>query len=128
MDRTWATKAPFYRIFGIGAALAGIIQPSQVHTALATYGPLGTELNVIPALVLGGTGVMGGNGSITRTKLGTFFLGVINNGMNILNAPIDVQTHLQKHNHCPRLRFPSPITATALPDVERNNVNLADTR
>jgi ribose/xylose/arabinose/galactoside ABC-type transport system permease subunit len=34
---------------------------------------------------------MGGNGSITRTLLGVFFLGVINNGMNILNVPIDVQ-------------------------------------
>ena len=34
---------------------------------------------------------MGGNGSIARTLLGVFFLGVVNNGMNILNVPIDVQ-------------------------------------
>lgn len=89
--RTWITKVLVYTISGIGAALAGIIQSSQVHTALATYGPFGTELDVIAAVVLGGTSVMGGNGSITRTLLGVFFLGVINNGMNILNVPIDVQ-------------------------------------
>lgn len=89
--RTWITKVLVYTISGTGAALAGIIQSSQVHTALATYGPFGTELDVIAAVVLGGTSVMGGNGSITRTLLGVFFLGVINNGMNILNVPIDVQ-------------------------------------
>ena len=89
--RTRATKTLVYVISGIGAALAGIIQSSQVHTALATYGPFGTELDVIAAVVLGGTSIMGGNGSIARTLLGVFFLGVVNNAMNILNVPIDIQ-------------------------------------
>ncbi|MBX3576674.1 MAG: ABC transporter permease [Rhizobiaceae bacterium] len=85
------TKTLVYVICGAGAALAGIIQSSQVHTALATYGPFGTELDVIAAVVLGGTSIMGGNGSVARTLLGVFFLGVVNNGMNILNVPIDIQ-------------------------------------
>ena len=85
------TKIVVYAISGFGAALAGIIQSSQVHTALATYGPFGTELDVIAAVVLGGTSIMGGNGSVARTLLGVFFLGIINNGMNILNVPIDIQ-------------------------------------
>jgi len=89
--RTRLTKTMVYVICGAGAALAGIIQSSQVHTALATYGPFGTELDVIAAVVLGGTSIMGGNGSIARTILGVFFLGVLNNGMNILNVPIDMQ-------------------------------------
>ncbi len=89
--RTRATKTLVYVISGLGAALAGIIQSSQVHTALATYGPFGTELDVIAAVVLGGTSIMGGNGSIARTLLGVFFLGVVNDGMNILNVPIDIQ-------------------------------------
>jgi ribose/xylose/arabinose/galactoside ABC-type transport system permease subunit len=89
--RTNITKTLVYVISGFGAALAGIIQSSQVHTALATYGPFGTELDVIAAVVLGGTSIMGGNGSVARTLLGVFFLGVINNGMNILNVPIDAQ-------------------------------------
>jgi ribose/xylose/arabinose/galactoside ABC-type transport system permease subunit len=89
--RTRATKTLVYVISGFGAALAGIIQSSQVHAALATYGPFGTELDVIAAVVLGGTSIMGGNGSIARTLLGVFFLGVVNNGMNILNVSIDIQ-------------------------------------
>lgn len=89
--RTRITKTLVYAISGFGAALAGIIQSSQVHTALATYGPFGTELDVIAAVVLGGTSIMGGNGSVARTLLGVFFLGIVNNGMNILNVPIDIQ-------------------------------------
>jgi ribose/xylose/arabinose/galactoside ABC-type transport system permease subunit len=89
--RTRATKTLVYVISGLGAALAGVVQSSQVHTALATYGPFGTELDVIAAVVLGGTNIMGGNGSVARTLLGVFFLGVVNNGMNILDVPIDVQ-------------------------------------
>ncbi|HEX7108772.1 MAG TPA: ribose ABC transporter permease, partial [Aestuariivirga sp.] len=89
--KTAMTKTVVYAISGAGAALAGIIQSSQVHTALATYGPFGTELDVIAAVVLGGTSIMGGNGSVARTLVGVFFLGIINNGMNILNVPIDIQ-------------------------------------
>jgi ribose/xylose/arabinose/galactoside ABC-type transport system permease subunit len=62
-----------------------------VHTALATYGPFGTELDVIAAVVLGGTSIMGGVGSVARTLLGVFFLGVVNDGMNILNVLVDIQ-------------------------------------
>ena len=85
------TKVIVYAISGFGAALAGIVQTSQVHTALATYGPFGTELDVIAAVVVGGTSIMGGKGSVARTLLGVFFLGILNNGMNILNVPIDMQ-------------------------------------
>ena len=84
-------KMSLYALSGFGAALAGIIQSSQVHTAAATYGEFGTELDVIAAVVLGGTSLMGGNGSIGKTLLGILFLGVINNGMNILNVPLDAQ-------------------------------------
>jgi ribose/xylose/arabinose/galactoside ABC-type transport system permease subunit len=89
--RTRITKTFVYAISGVGAAIAGIVQSSQVHTALATYGPFGTELDVIAAVVLGGTSIMGGNGSVARTLLGVFFLGVMNDGMNILNVSIDIQ-------------------------------------
>lgn len=89
--RTRLTKTLVYGISGAGAALAGIVLSSQVHTANATYGPFGTELDVIAAVVLGGTSIMGGNGSVARTLLGVFFLGIVNNGMNILNVSIDIQ-------------------------------------
>jgi len=45
---------------------------------------------------------MGGNGSVARTLLGVFFLGVVNNGMNILNVPIDINLICKRgdHSHC----------------------------
>lgn len=89
--RVAVTKTLVYGLSGFGAALAGIVQSSQVHTALATYGPFGTELDVIAAVVLGGTSIMGGNGSVAKTLMGVLFLGVLNSGMNILNVPVDVQ-------------------------------------
>lgn len=89
--RTRLTKTAVYGICGLGAALAGIVQASQVHTAAATYGEFGTELDVIAAVVLGGTSLTGGRGSVARTVMGVLFLGVMNNGMNILNVPIDLQ-------------------------------------
>lgn len=89
--RTRTTKMWLYAISSFGAALAGIIQSSQVHTASATYGEFGTELDVIASVVLGGTSLMGGNGSVARTIIGVMFLGIMNNGMNILNVSIDIQ-------------------------------------
>ncbi|MEO5807116.1 ABC transporter permease [Devosia sp.] len=88
---TALTKTLIYGLSGLGAGFAGIIQSSQVHTAAATYGPFGTELDVIAAVVLGGTSLMGGSGSVARTVMGVLFLGIMNNGMNILNVPIDMQ-------------------------------------
>lgn len=86
-----AIKATTYGLCGCLAAVAGMIQSSQVHTASATYGKFGTELDVIAAVVLGGTQLSGGAGSVARTLLGVLFLGVLNNGMNILNVSIDIQ-------------------------------------
>ena len=86
-----AIKAATYGLCGVLAAVAGMIQSSQVHTASATYGKFGTELDVIAAVVLGGTQLSGGAGSVARTLLGVVFLGILNNGMNILNVSIDLQ-------------------------------------
>lgn len=86
-----AIKAATYGLCGVLAAIAGMIQSAQVHTASATYGKFGTELDVIAAVVLGGTQLSGGAGSVARTLLGVLFLGILNNGMNILNVSIDIQ-------------------------------------
>lgn len=86
-----AVKAAVYGLCACLAAIAGMIQSAQVHTASATYGKFGTELDVIAAVVLGGTQLSGGAGSVARTVLGVLFLGILNNGMNILNLSIDIQ-------------------------------------
>lgn len=80
-----------YVLSGIGAAIAGMLLSSQVNTASATYGEFGTELDVIAAVVLGGASLMGGKGSVLRTFFGVILLGIINNGLNILNVPVDQQ-------------------------------------
>ena len=80
-----------YALSGLGAALAGMILSSQVHTASATFGEFGTELDVIAAVVLGGTNIMGGKGSVIRTVFGVLLLGIINNGLQVLNVPLDQQ-------------------------------------
>lgn len=85
------TTCLVYVLSGIGAAVAGMLLSSQVHTASATFGEFGTELDVIAAVVLGGTSLMGGKGSILRTFFGVILLGIINNGLNILNVPVDQQ-------------------------------------
>ncbi|WP_280155994.1 ABC transporter permease [Piscinibacter sp. XHJ-5] len=89
--RTRQTTMSLYGLSGLCAALAGVILASQVHTGSATYGEFGTELDVIAAVVLGGTQLSGGRGSVARTVLGVLFLGALNNAMNILDVPIDLQ-------------------------------------
>lgn len=89
--RTRLTTALIYAFSGLCAALAGVILSSQVHTASATYGEFGTELDVIAAVAIGGTQLSGGRGSVARTVLGVLCLGALNNAMNILNVPIDIQ-------------------------------------
>jgi ribose/xylose/arabinose/galactoside ABC-type transport system permease subunit len=61
-----------------------------VHTASAVYGN-GIELDVIAAVVIGGTSLAGGSGSVHRSVLGALFIGIINNGLSILNVSIELQ-------------------------------------
>lgn len=84
------TGTMVYVVSGLGAALAGIVLSSQVHTASATYGG-GYELDVIAAIVVGGTSLFGGTGSVHRSVLGALTIGVINNGLSILNIDLSKQ-------------------------------------
>ena len=72
------------------AGIAGVIQASQVHTAAATYG-MGIELDVIAAVVVGGASLSGGSGSVLLTMVGVLLIGVMNNGLGLLNTPIEWQ-------------------------------------
>ena len=89
--RTRLVTTLIYGLSGLSAALAGLVLSSQVHTGSATYGEFGTELDVIAAVVLGGTPLAGGRGSVMRTLAGVLCLGALNNAMNILDVPIDIQ-------------------------------------
>ncbi|MCL4395531.1 MAG: ABC transporter permease [Chloroflexi bacterium] len=84
------TKIWVYALSGVGAAVAGIILASQVHTASAVYGD-GYELDVIASIVLGGTSLMGGSGSAHRSVIGALLMGIINNGLSVLNVDVSQQ-------------------------------------
>lgn len=70
---------------GLMAAIAGIILTSRVNSGQPTIG-VGYEANAIAACVIGGASMRGGHGSISGAILGAFILGVLMNGLNLLNV------------------------------------------
>ncbi len=77
-------KIMAYTISGILAAVAGIIVTSRLSSAQPTAGD-GYELDAIAAVVLGGTSLAGGQGTIIGTIIGALIIGVLNNALNLLN-------------------------------------------
>ncbi|HRF99014.1 MAG TPA: ribose ABC transporter permease, partial [Aggregatilineales bacterium] len=71
-----------YVISGFCAAIVGLIISSQLASAHPATGE-SFELNAIAAVVLGGTSLAGGRGTISGTILGAFVIGILNNGMLI---------------------------------------------
>ena len=67
------------------AALSGIMVSSEIMSGTATTAK-GWELDVIAAVIIGGTSLMGGVGRIWGTMVGVVFLGVLMNGMTLLNV------------------------------------------
>lgn len=78
-------KSMVYVISGIAAAFSGIIVTSRIGSAGATAGT-GYELDAIAAVVIGGTSLSGGEGSVTGTIIGALIIGVLNNGLNLMNV------------------------------------------
>lgn len=74
-----------YGISGLLAALAGIIITSRLSSAQPTAGS-GYELDAIAAVVLGGTSLAGGVGSVIGTIVGAFIIGILNNALNLLSV------------------------------------------
>ncbi|SLN63576.1 D-allose transport system permease protein AlsC [Aquimixticola soesokkakensis] len=69
---------------GLCMALAGLVSVSQLGSTSGTTG-LGLELAVVTAIILGGTTLKGGVGSMFGTVLGLLIVGVLNNGMTLMN-------------------------------------------
>lgn len=74
-----------YVLMGVLAALAGLILTARVTSALPQAG-LSYELDAIAAVVIGGTSLTGGVGSIAYTLIGVLIIGVINNGLDLMSV------------------------------------------
>lgn len=70
---------------GMLAAVAGFIDTARLSTAEPTLGS-GLELDAIAAVILGGTSLSGGKGGLLGTIIGAIILGVLDDGMNLLNV------------------------------------------
>lgn len=78
-------KMAVYAISGLLAGLAGILLTSRITTGQPNAGA-GFELDAIAAAVIGGTSTSGGTGTMTGTLIGVLLIGVINNGLDLLNV------------------------------------------
>lgn len=82
---THGVKTLVYSISGLLASLSGIILTSRLNSAQPTAGT-SYELDAIAAVVLGGTSLSGGKGWIAGTLVGAMIIGILDNGLNLLNV------------------------------------------
>jgi putative xylitol transport system permease protein len=74
-----------YVISGLLAGLAGLVLTARTTAALPQAG-IGYELDAIAAVVIGGTSLAGGRGSLLGTLIGALIIGTINNGMDLMGV------------------------------------------
>ncbi|MEO2075286.1 MAG: ABC transporter permease [Bacillus sp. (in: firmicutes)] len=102
-------KIGVYAISGLLAGIGGMILSSRIMSGSPVLGQ-GYELDAIAAVVIGGTSLFGGVGSLLGTLVGVLIIGVMNNGLDLLNvssyyqqilkgAIIVIAVLLDKKNH-----------------------------
>jgi inositol transport system permease protein len=80
-----AVKTFAYAVCGALAGLAGVMLAARITTGQPNAG-VGYELDAIAAAVIGGTSLSGGVGGVGGTVIGALLMGVINNGLDLLNV------------------------------------------
>ncbi len=78
----WRTKTICLMLTSLFAAMGGVIYASLINSGNSTVAK-GLELEVISAVIIGGTSLFGGKGSIWGTFIGVMFMGVLLNGMTL---------------------------------------------
>jgi len=78
-------KLAVYGIAGMMAAVGGILVTSRLNSAQPNAG-MSYELDSIAAVVIGGTSLSGGVGTVTGTVIGAIIIGVLNNGLVLLDV------------------------------------------
>ncbi len=74
-----------YALCGTCAGLAGVLVASRLNAGYPKAGEF-YELDAVTAVVVGGTSLFGGRGSIWGTLAGAFFIGILNNGLNLFHV------------------------------------------
>lgn len=74
-----------YIISALMAATSGLVMISRLMACDPTYGK-GAEMDVIAAVVIGGTSMMGGKGTLWGTAIGVFIVGILRNSLNLLGV------------------------------------------
>jgi ribose transport system permease protein len=87
-------KLIVYTLGGGLAGVAGLISAGRINTADPKVG-IGYELDSIAAVVIGGTSLTGGRGSIFGTVLGCLIIGILNNGLGLIGVSSDWQQMIQ---------------------------------
>lgn len=80
-----------YAVAGFLAAVAGLVVGARLDAAQPTAGNSTDLLNVIAAVVIGGASLAGGVGTIWGTFVGLLIIGVVNNGLTLLNVSPNLQ-------------------------------------
>lgn len=74
-----------YGVGGLLSAVGGILLTARLTAGFAGDG-LNYEFTIIAAVLLAGTSIFGGRGEVARTLIGVFFIGIITNGMDLMNV------------------------------------------
>jgi ribose transport system permease protein len=82
--RVNAIRVATFALSGMAAGLAGTIDSSRVLSAQATSGGQFLTFTVLTGIIVGGTSILGGEGSMQRTVVGCLFVALVANGFNLL--------------------------------------------
>jgi ribose transport system permease protein len=79
-----------YVLSGLAAGIGAVITSGRLNGGSPTFGEL-AELDTIAAVVIGGASFLGGRGNVANALVGALMIGVIRNGMNLLNVDAFLQ-------------------------------------
>ncbi len=77
-------RCVLYILTGLMSSIAGVLMSSRISSGDPNLSTSGIEFEIIVAIILGGTSLLGGQGSLIGTLIGAMILGNLSNGMNLM--------------------------------------------